>query len=374
MNQLPIVSVTQCIAIFNQVIELTQPLVLVEGEISNYKISRNRWIYFDLKDETSKVRCFGSTMQLPAPLEEGMLIKITAQPHLHPQYGFTLNILAIELSGEGTINRAFKLLEGKLEREGLFDEARKRPLPYPPQKIALITSKESAAYKDFIKIINSRWGGIEIMLFDVYVQGAKAANEVTKALEIANTDYDNDVIVVTRGGGSVDDLQAFSNEVLVRAIASSRTPTIVAIGHEVDFSLAERAADVRASTPSNAAELLVPEKAVELRIINSAAKQLNNNIVDMIKREENKINEWSDNLLAVINARVNEARNLVNQKNTLLDSFNPDTVLKRGYAIVFKNDHPVLQSTQLNTGDNLQVILKDWKLNVKIMSKERNDG
>lgn len=369
MNQLPVFSVSDFVAIINQVIEMGQPVTCIKGEVSNFKISKNRWVYFDLKDETSKVRCFGTTMQLPMPIEDGMLVQIIAQPYLHHQYGFTLNIISIELSGEGTLYRAIKLLEAKLEKEGLFNEARKRLLPYPPTKIALIASKESAAYKDFIKVINARWGGIEIFVFDVHVQGSKAPNDIVKALETINTDFDFDAIVVTRGGGSADDLQAFSNEAVVRAVASSRTPTLVAIGHEIDFSLAERAADVRASTPSNAAELLVPDKNAALRTIKRAGVQLKKNMFDLITAETSRLDRCSEDLSVLAQNWCNRLREVIEQKITLLDSFNPTTVLRRGYAMVSKNGQSITGRTQLEIGDTLKVTLQHWDLSVKISEK-----
>lgn len=373
MNQMPILTVSDFVSVFNQIIEMSQPIVCVNGEISSFKISKNRWAYLDLKDQASKVRCFGAVSQLPTPMEDGMLINIVAQPYLHPQYGFTLNIISIELSGEGTLNRAIKLLEQKLKKEGLFDEARKRALPYPPQKIALITSKGSAAHKDFIKIVNARWGGLEIYTFDVHVQGAQAVKDVIGAIEKANLDFNFDLIVVTRGGGSADDLQAFSNEAVVRAIASSRTPTLVAIGHEVDVSLAERAADMRASTPSNAAELMVPDKTAELRRVHSLATQLKNNVLSLVSEEKKNIDLRGNDLLALMKVFIKGREELISKSETLLASLNPSVVLQRGYALVTKNHQPIVKRTELNIGDELRVILQHWNLRVKILQKERRD-
>jgi exodeoxyribonuclease VII large subunit len=154
---LPTLTPTDFVAVLNQTLETAYPHVVIEGELSNFRISKNRWVYFDLKDDHASVKFFGTVYSLPGPLEEGMLLKVSGSPRLHPLFGFSVNFQTIELSGEGTIKKAFELLLKKLTLEGLFDDSRKRRLPYPPQTIGLITSRESAAYADFTKIINARW-------------------------------------------------------------------------------------------------------------------------------------------------------------------------------------------------------------------------
>ena len=254
-------SVSQFVDSINQTFEFAYPIISVIGEVANFKISKGTWVYFDLKDDNSSIRCFTSVYKLNFPVEDGMIIKVVGQPKLHNSYGFSFNVQSIQPVGEGTIKKAIDLLEKKLLAEGLFDDKRKRPIPYPPKKIGLITSSESAAYADFIKIINSRWVGLEIVLYSVLVQGDKAPAEICAAIKYFNELAEApEVLVITRGGGSSEDLWAFSTEEVTRAVAASRVPTLVAIGHEIDLSLAEKAADKRASTPSNAAEILVPDK------------------------------------------------------------------------------------------------------------------
>ena len=145
------------VALINQTLEFALPYAVVEGEVSNFRISKNRWVYFDLKDEQASVKCFGTVYQLPGPIEDGMLMKVSGNARLHPQFGFSLNMQSMMPSGEGSIKKAAALLEAKLQKEGLFDPTHKRRLPYPPDKIGLITSGESAAFADFIKILNARW-------------------------------------------------------------------------------------------------------------------------------------------------------------------------------------------------------------------------
>lgn len=373
MSSVPVFSVSDFVAVFNQTIEHSYPIVRVVGEINSFKIAKNRWLYFDLKDELSKIRCFGSVQQLPGPVEDGMMVQITATPFLHPQFGFTLNLLAIELSGEGTIHKAYKLLETKLQSEGLFDSARKRTILSPPQSIGLITANNSAAYYDFMKIIEARWMDVDIQFIDVHVQGANAVPELLEALDYFNEKTHVDVVVITRGGGSNDDLQAFNHEALVRAIAASRTPTLVAIGHEIDVCLAERVADVRASTPSNAAELLVPDKKVELLRLTERSEQLGYQIQQYISRQEELISVRRGGLLNAISHKLIRAENNIFQQKILLDSYNPRAILKRGYAILRKEGKYISAGSLLKTGDTIDIYLHDQNWRAKLIEKIKGE-
>src|SRR4051812_49173825 len=163
-------SVSEFVAILNQTLEFAYPGVTVTGEIANFRVSKNRWVYFDLKDDNATVKFFGTVYQLPGPLEDGMMLAVRGTPKLHNLYGFSVNIMSMRPVGQGSIKKAAALLQAKLQAEGLFDPLRKRALPYPPTKVGLITSGESAAYRDFVKVLAARWGGIEITLIDVQVQ------------------------------------------------------------------------------------------------------------------------------------------------------------------------------------------------------------
>ncbi|HEU4606940.1 MAG TPA: exodeoxyribonuclease VII large subunit, partial [Chitinophagaceae bacterium] len=270
-----VLTVSDFVAVLNQTLEYAYPSVIIEGELVNFRISKNKWVYFDLKDEFSSVKFFATVYQLPGPLEDGLMLQVRGVPRLHQQFGFSVNVQSIRPVGEGSLQKAAALLEAKLSAEGLFDPDRKRSLPYPPERIGLITSGESAAYHDFIKILNARWVGVNVELADVQVQGEQAPSQIIAALDYFNSEGEPvDAVVITRGGGSADDLAAFSTEQVTRAVAGSRIPTLVAIGHEVDISLAEMAADKRASTPSNAAEMLVPDKKSELIRLENYAENL----------------------------------------------------------------------------------------------------
>ncbi len=165
------------VALLNQTLEFAYPSVSITGELANFRVSRGRWVYFDLKDNEASVKFFGTVYQLPGPLEDGLLLKVRGQPRLHPLYGFSVNVMSIQPAGEGSLRRAANLLRAKLAAEGLLDESRKRSLPYPPARIGLITSKQSAAYADFIKILDTRWRGVNIDLIDVQVQGEAAPGQ-----------------------------------------------------------------------------------------------------------------------------------------------------------------------------------------------------
>lgn len=364
----PEFAVSDFVAVFNQTIEVTYPHVIVVGELANFKISKNRWLYFDIKDDFASIRCFGNISQLPGPIEDGMMLRLYVQPRLHPQFGFSLQVQVIELSGEGTIKKAAKLLEAKLEKEGLFAPERKRILPYPPASIGLITSGESAAYADFIKIMNQRWSGVEIRHIDVQVQGENAPAQIAAALEYFNSHSDApEVLVVTRGGGSADDLQAFSTESVTRAVAASRVPTLVAIGHEVDTSLAERAADVRASTPSNAAELLVPDKRHEMVIVNQSAKMLGDAALSVISAVQEQLQENRQTFAQVVDDVIKEARMQLREKTALLRILSPEAALQRGYALVKHGDQFVGIKSRLKVDDDITILLQAQELRATII-------
>lgn len=351
------------VALVNQTLDYAYGHVVIEGELANFRVSKNRWVYFNLKDEYASVKCFGTIYQLPGPLEDGMMLKVSGNPRLHPQYGFSVTIQSLAPSGEGTIKKAAALLEAKLEKEGLFDIERKRRLPYPPQRIGLIASGESAAYSDFMKILNARWHGVEVLHYDVQVQGEAAIEQIQRAVDYFNNhaQAETDVIVVTRGGGSPDDLAAFSAEQVVRSIAASRTPTLLAIGHERDISLAERAADVHASTPSNAAELLVPDAKEQRRVLKQYALQLANLSEALLVRNREQITRSRELLSASMQQALEaESRALANKRDILL-LLDPEAVLRRGYAIVRHDNHAVHKSSEIKKGHALDITFAEGK-------------
>jgi exodeoxyribonuclease VII large subunit len=357
-------------ALLNQTLEMAYPVVTIEGELSNFRVSKNRWVYFDLQDELASIKFFGTVYSLPGPLEDGMKVRVSGSPRLHPRFGFSVNVLSMTPAGEGSIKKAADLLAAKLQSEGLFDEERKRPLPQIPEVIGLVTAAQSAAYADFIKILNERWGGVEIHLIDVYVQGASAAPQIVRAIEYFNAlSRLPDVLVITRGGGSAEDLASFSDERVVRAVAASRIPTLVAVGHEVDVSLAELAADLRASTPSNAAQLVVPHRRETIAGLGVAKKSVFEVVSQRLEAERRANREGREYLTSQVLLLLKNLQNNIISTRKLMSVLDPQAALKRGYAIVRKGGHVLGSIKGLKGGDRLGIQLADGTINAEISGK-----
>ena len=275
--------------------------VLVSGEVASFKVNQGKWVFFDLKDKESSVGCFMTLWSLRQPLEDGMKVVVRGVPKLTKWGKFSLTVSAIQPVGEGSLKKAYEMLKKKLTAEGLFDPAKKRPLPEDLTKIGVISSTQAAGYADFIKIINARWGGMKVEVAHTQVQGMDAPDQIIRALRYFNERAEVQVIAILRGGGSADDLAGFNDEKLVREIAGSRIPVITGIGHEVDESLADLAADVRASTPSNAAEILTRDKVEELnklaRIMNRTTQVLLQQIEQAKINNREKVQKVSRGLL-----------------------------------------------------------------------------
>lgn len=362
-----LLSPSDFVALLNQTLEFAYPSVVIEGELSNFRVSKNRWVYFDIKDDQASVKFFGTVYNLPGPLEEGMKLRVSGTPRLHPQYGFSVSVQSIALSGEGTIKKAFELLLKKLTLEGLFESSRKRLLPYPPERIGLITSGESAAYADFVKILSARWSGITVELADVQVQGEPAAGQIVRAIEYFNQSGEPpDVLVIIRGGGSADDLQTFNTEAVTRAVAASRIPTLVAIGHEIDTSLAELAADLRGSTPSNAAELLVPDKVRLQAEINAVKVEMGRLLTLTVQTAKKDAKLYYDNLNQAMARRLQTMREQLRYDNKLLELLNPRTILLRGYAVVRRDTHIIRSAKNISKNDMLEVLFADGSIKVEV--------
>ena len=355
-------SVSDFVAVCNQTLEFAYPSVSIEGELANFRVSKNRWVYFDLKDELASVRFFGTIYNLPGPLEDGIVVRVRGVPRLHPQYGFSITVQTMQPVGAGSIKRASELLQSKLAAEGLFDDARKRQLPYPPERIGLIASKESAAYADFMKILSARWGGIEIIHRDVQVQGEVAPAQIVAAIEAFNQLANPpDVLVLTRGGGSAEDLQAFSTESVTRAVAASRIPTLVAIGHEIDLSLAELVADKRASTPSNAAEFLTPDRVAVVAALEQTRGRLRMLAEAQLLAASTLVTARAALLGQLAERTLREAKLELNGYVKLLAAMNPGAILARGYAIVRADGKVVRSALQLAKNDIVEVQFKDGR-------------
>jgi exodeoxyribonuclease VII large subunit len=386
-----VIGVKEFLDILNETLTFAFPSVTVEGEVSSYKVNQGKWVFFDLKDDDATLSCFMPIYQLKVPLEDGMRVRVTGVPKLTKWGKFSFTARSVELAGEGELRRAFELLKQRLGAEGLFAPERKRPLPAYPRTIGLITSGTSAAYADFLKILAARWGGIAISLADVTVQGQSAPDQIIGAINYFNqTATPPDVLVLIRGGGSLEDLQAFSTEAVARAVASARVPIVVGVGHEVDTSLADMAADVRAATPTDAARLVVPDRTALTRQATELQNQLSLALPRQIRLRQERLAHSLRQLTQfivrprmqveqsaeVLNRQMGQLEQSLKQRldslARVLGSFDPEQTLKRGYAIVRSNGKIVKQASTVSAGSGLVIQLADGKLNAKVENHDQN--
>lgn len=353
----PVFTVSSLVGVINQTLEFAYPSVVVEGEVASFKVNKSKYVFFDLKDDEAALNCFMMVYQLKLPLEDGMKVRVIGQPRLTAWGKFSLIVRDVVPVGEGSIKRSFEMLKAKLEAEGLFDPARKRALPSIPQRVGLIASVESAGYADFLKIINHRWRGLEVQVADVQVQGTGAGRQIIAAIEHFNQLADlPEVLVIVRGGGSAEDLSVFNEEPLVRAVAASRVPTLVGVGHEVDTSLCDLAADVRAATPSNAAQILVPDHRDLLREIGHQERHLLERLDTRLGDINRQVNSAAGDMLMRMERALNEHSQSLRRAEMVLNQLNPRTVLNRGYALVRDASGKLVRSAaDAKVGDTLTI-------------------
>jgi len=387
MGRMKVLQVSEYLEIVNGVLRETLggEVLAVEGEVSGYRVNQGQWVTFDLKDEKALVNVFIPAWQLSVPLEDGAKVRVFGTPRIYPKFGkFSLSADRIELAGEGALKKALAALRLRLEKEGLFDPARKRPLPRFPRRVALVASRESAAYGDFIRILQERWGGLEIDLYHVLVQGEKAPQDIVNAIGQAQEEA-YDALVMTRGGGSLEELMAFNDERVVRAIHGSRIPTLVAIGHERDLTLAEEAADVRGSTPTDCARRLVPDRrdvlfelANSLQGIETALRQGLDGGRSVLDKAFTAPAMWiagRQTELTAVASGVSEKvdvwlKDLVGElfnQTRLLQSLDPKGVLQRGYAILKDSrGKGLVSAAQLKPGQEVAVVLRDGEVGATV--------
>jgi len=387
---LKVYSVSEFISEVNAVLAFP---VAVEGEVSSFGVSQGKWVFFDLKDERveGKVGCFMPVWKLKTPVEDGMRVRVYGTPKVHERSGrFSITVERVEPVGEGALKRAFELMSKKLEAEGLFLEARKRPLPKYPERIGLIASRESDAYADFIRILGNRWGGVEVVLAHVHVQGVQAIGQIVNAFKYFNSPSapQVDALVLIRGGGSLEDLQAFNSEDVARAMYGSRVPVVVGVGHERDETIADFTADVRASTPSNAAERIVPDRREALAEVEFAMGMVRAGFERSLAEAQHRVHASVESisravltqsarfrtLTGVLAAHLRRmSESLVHYKDTLaltvrtLRSLHPDSVLSRGYAIVRSGGAVVKDAAAVRRGGAIQIRLHKGELNANIV-------
>lgn len=373
----------------------------VSGEISNFKNHYGSGhLYFSLKDKDALIKCVmfrGSAVGLNFVPEDGMQVVCTGRVSLYEKDGqYQFYIDSMVKSGQGDLLEQFKLIKEKLEKEGLFAPETKRALPKFPQRIAVVTSKTGAALQDITNIISRRYPICEIILCGVLVQGVDAAPSMIKALDNIYKNADADLIIIGRGGGSAEDLWAFNDEALARKIYESPIPVISAVGHETDFSISDFVADLRAPTPSAAAEIAVPDISELKSYITGCATRIKNSANYYIANAEASLNKCRqsthllnpfsliDNNSIFVDRLSERLKNSFDNKMlkdggrfekaaAKLDAISPLKVLSRGYSIA-ENDNGIVKSIkELESGDNVKIRLSDGSANCKVVSINESD-
>ncbi len=347
---------------------LAQVTVAIEGEISSYNMSQNRFVWFSLSDGTTLIDCFMMAFALKVPLAEGMRVRIVGSPTMFKKGKLVFQPRQVELVGDGDLQKSFELLKAQLEKEGLFNESRKRALPRFPEHIGLVTSRDAAAYTDIIRVLTNRFPALRVTVVHVQVQGSSAVGSVVAGLEklyaFAKT-TPLDCIVISRGGGSMEDLQAFNAEEVVRAVFQSPVPTVAAIGHERDTTLIDLVADVRAATPSNAAELLTPQIDDVIETVDAWTTKAQKTVIyqlqtiahrlDMIEQQCVRIASAPMQRMTQLETRLRNAVQLIRQQiassqqrvgdfESLLRQLHPEQLLKKGFTITRDANGRIIKS------------------------------
>ncbi len=372
--------------------------VLIRGELSNYKVYPSGHHYFTLKDAESSLRCVmfkGSAMRLRFRPENGMKVIVGGRISVYPRDGgYQLYVATMSADGIGDLYVAFEQLKTKLLEEGLFDDSHKKPLPPFPRRIGIITSSAGAAVHDMIRILRHRYPIAKVILLPVRVQGVEAPPEIVGAIRYANRHQVADILITGRGGGSMEDLWAFNDERVARAIFASEIPVISAVGHEPDVTIADFVADRRASTPSNAAEIAVPDMAALFEYLDQSQARITQGTRSLLQQEKKRLLTLSEKrcltdpraflqdrglyldylqqkLGALEKDIVEVEMRRFAQLTAKLDALSPLKVLSRGYAMAQKKDGTVLKSAaQAELGENISLRLGQGCLTCTVMGKE----
>ena len=391
-----------------------------EGEVSNYIRHRSGHHYFSIRDNDCQLACVlwrGRARQLTLKLQDGLRVRLHVQIAFYDRGGrLQLDVQQVEASGIGDLLLRFEQLKDKLRLEGLFDLERKKPLPPFPTRMGIVTSPSGAAIRDIGEVVRQRFPDVTLYLFPANVQGEGAAAEIAAGVKYFNKKRNVDLLIVTRGGGSLEDLWAFNDEELARTIAASELPVISGVGHEVDTTIADLVADLRAATPSNAAELAVPDAVALLERVESMTRQIDRRVrsrigstgemlEQMLRRlaprrllsslatQVQRLDELQLRLTRTVRWRHSAESNLLQQQQELLqqrlqvnlqqrqtkvdnlrkilDVINPQQVLERGYALVeqTKNGRLVQDKKQVSTGENITVTLRRGRLYARVEAK-----
>lgn len=374
--------------------------VAVRGEISNYKVYPSGHHYFTLKDEGAALKCVmfkGNALRLRFRPDNGTKVIAMGKISVYPRDGaYQLYCTAMAMDGIGDLYAAFEQLKRKLEAQGLFDPAHKKPLPKHPGTIGIVTSSAGAAVHDMLRILRKRYPLSQVRLFPVRVQGVEAPEEIAGAIRYANIHHLADLLIVGRGGGSIEDLWAFNDERVAYAIYGSEIPVISAVGHEPDVTISDFVADLRAATPSNAAELAVPDQDALRQTLDSVSSSMATALsrqltaaqrhyqllsahpalqspVGYLEQRRKSLELLKNRLLSSETQQINTAKARYIAMTAKLDAMSPLKVLTRGYAMAQTQDGSVLRSvTQVNSGDLITISVSDGSLTAAVTEKKEN--
>ena len=373
--------------------------VRVWGELSNFRRHHSGHCYFTLKDAGASLRCVmfrSKAVGLKFVPRDGLRVRLAGNVSVYERDGnYQLYVESMLPDGLGDLSAAFAKLREKLLAEGLFDESRKQPIPVMPKAIGVVTSPTGAALRDIVTVARRRHGGIPIILVPAQVQGEEAPEQIVRGIELLDRSDRVDVIVIGRGGGSIEELWAFNDERVVRAVAAAVTPLVSAVGHQTDFTLSDFAADLRAATPSQAAELVVPDRSELLRRLSSARRRLNQALrhrlierrlrlerclqsslfrrpQELLRDRSQLLDQLSERLTHALKTALDERQQRLRIANEKLNLLNPWGVLQRGYSVVRRPDGAVISSAEaVETGESLDVWLHRGKLAVTVTRAER---
>ena len=395
-------SVTELNSIIKEILEGTFPTIRLEGEISGLKTQSSGHIYFSLKDSSSLVSAVmfrGSAQHLSFFPKDGMKVQVSGKLSVYPPQGrYQLIVSKMSLAGEGEILKMLEERKRKLYAEGIFDEERKRNLPFFPKTIGIVTSPTGAAIRDILQITKRRNPGISVVILPSMVQGDEAARTIVQQIKNANAAKLCDVLIVGRGGGSLEDLLPFSEEEVVRAIAESEIPVVSAVGHEIDWALSDYAADKRAPTPSTAAELVVPQKSDILNEIRHAQEELSVTIRSKIEKIRlilkgfepeglelkfrsieqpllQRFDNAKENLIENMNLKVKDTRLVVENCISFLESASPKAIFDRGYSMVREKDSGTIirKSSQVKKGSLIEIFPSQGRIEALVSETEKQE-
>lgn len=399
-TQLRIYSISELTSQIKNVLENRIGYVWVEGEISNFTHHGSGHMYFSLKDENSQIRAVmfrGDNSKLRFRPTGGLKVLANGSISVYARSGdYQIIVKEMQPVGIGDLQLAYEQLKKKLDDEGLFDSGNKRPLPFFPKRIGIVTSPTGAAIRDIINVISRRCPGTELILAPVHVQGKQAAAEIARAIELFNQRGDVEVLIVGRGGGSLEDLWAFNEETVARAIHASQIPIVSAVGHEIDYTIADFVSDLRAPTPSAAAELVVPDKSELSADLADLAFRLQTGIQgylmyrhqqldravqshgfrrfpDLIGQHQQHVDHQVYRLQSRVNSHLKDNHNRFQRLIDRLNGANPLSILSRGYAVCQKipSMKPITNASDVKKRDLIQVVLATGALQCRVEQKGR---